>query len=150
MQQVAVPTPWRCRARTADGGRARGERCRRLDIHGGPKQKLQSEAGYIDARPQTRQLDENLLQRTAGPYISGSSGSQTSGAQVRHLRISVPLVGVLARQPEILFARRTLPPAPGEELGPLFRPHSATDHRTMTPRSPRMAAMRAAPPSSLR
>jgi hypothetical protein len=22
-QQVAVPTPWRCRARTADGGRAR-------------------------------------------------------------------------------------------------------------------------------
>jgi hypothetical protein len=58
--------------------------------------------------------------------------------------------GVLARRPEILFARHTLPPAAGEELRPLFRPHSATDHRTTTPRSPRMAAMRAAPPSSLR
>ena len=30
---------------------------------------LQSEAGYIDARPQSRQIDENLLRRTAGPYI---------------------------------------------------------------------------------
>src|ERR1700683_4820444 len=29
---------------------------------------LQSEAGYIDARPHNRQLDENLLRRTAGPY----------------------------------------------------------------------------------
>src|ERR1700724_3377907 len=25
----------------------------RADVHGGPEQKLQSEAGYIDARPQT-------------------------------------------------------------------------------------------------
>ena len=30
---------------------------------------LQSEAGYIDARPYIRQIDETLLQRTAGPYI---------------------------------------------------------------------------------
>jgi hypothetical protein len=30
---------------------------------------LQSKAGYIDARPHIRQLDEVLLQRTAGPYI---------------------------------------------------------------------------------
>src|SRR5260370_33519562 len=30
---------------------------------------LQSEAGYIDARPQIRQIDENLLRRTAGPYM---------------------------------------------------------------------------------
>jgi hypothetical protein len=30
---------------------------------------LQAEAGYIDARPQSRQIDENLLRRTAGPYI---------------------------------------------------------------------------------
>jgi hypothetical protein len=30
---------------------------------------LQSKAGYIDARPHIRQLDEILLQRTAGPYI---------------------------------------------------------------------------------
>jgi hypothetical protein len=34
-QQVAVLTPWRCRARTADGGRARGERYRRLAYRGG-------------------------------------------------------------------------------------------------------------------
>ena len=32
---------------------------------------LQSKAGYIDARPHIRQLDEVLLQRTAGPYIRG-------------------------------------------------------------------------------
>ena len=31
---------------------------------------LQSEAGYIDARPHVRQIDETLLQRTAGPYIA--------------------------------------------------------------------------------
>ena len=30
---------------------------------------LQSKAGYIDARPHIRQLDEIFLQRTAGPYI---------------------------------------------------------------------------------
>jgi hypothetical protein len=30
---------------------------------------LQSKAGYIDARPHIRQLDEILLQRTAGAYI---------------------------------------------------------------------------------
>jgi hypothetical protein len=30
---------------------------------------LQTEAGYIDARPRIRQIDETLLQRTAGPYI---------------------------------------------------------------------------------
>ena len=41
----------------------------RSDIHDGREHKtLQSEAGYIDARPH-QQLDENLLQRTAGPYI---------------------------------------------------------------------------------
>jgi hypothetical protein len=36
---------------------------------------LQSKAGYIDARPHIRQLDEILLQRTAGPYI-GSIASE--------------------------------------------------------------------------
>ena len=30
---------------------------------------LQSEAGYIDARPHIRQINEIFLQRTAGPYI---------------------------------------------------------------------------------
>ena len=40
----------------------------RADIHDGPEHTLQSEAGYIDARPYCR-IDENLLHRTAGPYI---------------------------------------------------------------------------------
>jgi hypothetical protein len=40
----------------------------RADIHDGPEHTLQSEAGYIDARPLTP-ARQNLLQRTAGPYI---------------------------------------------------------------------------------
>ena len=30
---------------------------------------LHSKTGYIDASPQIRQIDEDLLQRTAAPYI---------------------------------------------------------------------------------
>ena len=42
----------------------------RADIHDGSEHNtLQSEAGYIDARPHIRQIDETLLQRAAGPYI---------------------------------------------------------------------------------
>jgi hypothetical protein len=38
----------------------------RADIHDGSEHNtLQSEAGYIDARPHIRQSDETLLQRTA-------------------------------------------------------------------------------------
>src|SRR5438128_6102668 len=42
----------------------------------GSTSALQSEAGYIDARPQIRQIDENLLRRTAGPYnrVKNASG----------------------------------------------------------------------------
>ena len=40
----------------------------RADIHDGPEQTLQSEAGYSNARPH-RQDRRNLLHRTAGPYI---------------------------------------------------------------------------------
>src|SRR6266702_6867333 len=40
----------------------------RADIHDGPEHMLQSDAGYIDARPLTP-ARQNLLQRTAGPYI---------------------------------------------------------------------------------
>ena len=39
---------------------------------------LQAEAGYIDARPQSRQIDETLLRRTAGPYI-GVKGGKAQG-----------------------------------------------------------------------
>ena len=50
----------------------------RADIHGGPEQTLQSEAGYIDARPHSRQIDENLLQHTAAPYIRVRNGGPSS------------------------------------------------------------------------
>src|SRR5216684_7341425 len=40
----------------------------RADIHDGREHMLQSEAGYIDARLLTP-ARQNLLQRTAGPYI---------------------------------------------------------------------------------
>src|SRR5262249_36371491 len=40
----------------------------RADVHEGREHMLQSEAGYIDARPH-RQDRGNLLHRTAGPYI---------------------------------------------------------------------------------
>src|ERR1700724_1434468 len=39
----------------------------RADIHDGREHMLQSEAGYIDARPH-HQDRQNLLHRTAGPY----------------------------------------------------------------------------------
>jgi hypothetical protein len=59
----------------------------RADIHEGREHMLQSEAGYIDARPH-RQDQRNLLHRTAGPYIGSiatfpvpavMSGSDSSG-----------------------------------------------------------------------
>ena len=50
----------------------------RADIHDGPEQPLQSEAGYIDARPLCRQIDEILLRRTAGPYIGSDSALLTA------------------------------------------------------------------------
>src|SRR5437763_15636535 len=39
----------------------------RADIHDGPEQTLQSEAGYSNARPH-QPGRRNLLHRTAGPY----------------------------------------------------------------------------------
>ena len=55
-----------------------GER-KRADIHDGPEHNaLQSEAGYIDARPQCPQIDEILLRRTAGPYIRVKTGKAQS------------------------------------------------------------------------
>ena len=65
--------------------------------------------------------------------------------------ISVPLVArLLDGQKD--FRPDDLPPLTGEELRPLLRPRLtlAADQRTATPRSPRMAAMCTAPPSTLR
>jgi len=51
----------------------------RADIHEGPEHMLQSEAGYIDARPH-RQDRRNLLHRTAGPYIWVKTSPQNMSA----------------------------------------------------------------------
>jgi hypothetical protein len=50
---------------------------------------LQPEAGYIDARLQSRQVDENLLRRTAGPYIRVKLRRTTPSA-VSRLLIQFP------------------------------------------------------------
>jgi len=47
---------------------------------------LQSKAGYIDARPHIRPLDEVLLQCTAGPYIWVKSGN----TQNEHILSALP------------------------------------------------------------
>src|SRR5262249_2119912 len=47
----------------------------RADVHEGREHMLQSEAGYIDARPH-RQDRGNLLHRTAGPYIRVKTGGE--------------------------------------------------------------------------
>ena len=58
----------------------------RADIHDGPEHTLQSEAGYIDARPHHRGR-RNLLHRTAGPY---SRVILDGAAQAAHLLIAAP------------------------------------------------------------
>jgi hypothetical protein len=75
----------------------------------------------------------------------------TTACQVRHQRISVPLVACLLDRQKY-FRPADLPPPTGEELRPLLRPRLtlAADQRTATPCSPRMAAMCTAPPSTLR
>ena len=75
----------------------------------------------------------------------------TTNCQVRHLRITVPLVECLIDGVRY-FRPGDLPPPSGDELRPLFRPRltRGADQRTGTPRSPRLAAMCPAPPSTLR
>jgi hypothetical protein len=46
---------------------------------------LQSKAGYIDARPHIRQLEEVLLQRTAGPYIWVIFDRDEASSRSRHV-----------------------------------------------------------------
>src|ERR1700730_17074920 len=61
----------------------------RANIHDGSEHNtLQSEAGYIDARPHVRQIDETLLQRTAGPYIGVIFVGSTRFRRSRHVRFA--------------------------------------------------------------
>src|ERR1700682_4424556 len=71
----------------------------RADIHGGPEQKLQSEAGYIDARPQTDSSTKTSC--NARPDHTFGSNSEV-GPLERHVR-STPN----SRR------RRTTAPCPG-------------------------------------
>src|SRR5215472_14452121 len=67
----------------------------RADIHGGPEHPLQSEAGYIDARPHSP-VRGILLRRTAGPYNRVNRvGSPTSALR--------PLMLQEQRQSDITF-----------------------------------------------
>jgi hypothetical protein len=55
---------------------------------------LQSKAGYIDARPHIRQLEEVLLQRTAGPYIWVKMRKPRN----EHMSAGLPLIADIARR----------------------------------------------------
>jgi hypothetical protein len=78
------------------------------------------------------------------PYLN-------SNAQVRHLRITVPLVECLVDGVRY-FRPDDLPPPAGDELRPLLRPRltRGADQRTGTPRSPRLAAITDAAAPTLR
>src|SRR5215813_11231324 len=60
----------------------------RADIHDGPEQTLQSEAGYSNARPH-QPGRRNLLHRTAGPY----SRVKTGKARTEHKISALPKTG---------------------------------------------------------
>jgi hypothetical protein len=67
---------------------------------------LQSEAGYIDARPHIRQLDEVLLQRTAGPYIRVRSRPDAVTQATSALPLKADIRDLASTRP--LCARRRL------------------------------------------
>jgi hypothetical protein len=78
---------------------------------------LQSEAGYIDARPHIRQIDEIFLQRTAGPYIRVRLGPARAAATGKRHLYKLPSRSVmLARvSPERTAAK---PPATSDAVFP--------------------------------
>ena len=59
----------------------------RADIHDGPEQTLQSEAGYSNARPR-QPSRRNLLQRTAGPYRWVIFDIVGQGSTSQHVRFA--------------------------------------------------------------
>jgi hypothetical protein len=66
----------------------------RADIHDGREHMLQSEAGYIDARPH-HQDRQNLLHRTAGPYIRVKSLGGDRGREPVYVRSTSDRVEIL-------------------------------------------------------
>src|SRR5262245_48098363 len=86
----------------------------------GSHDKLQSETGYIDARPHSPDRG-NLLQRTAGPYIWVKLGPQPMfAARPLHPRLcslipghSVKLSATILAGPTVLSAVGAIPPHDG-------------------------------------
>jgi hypothetical protein len=73
---------------------------------------LQSEAGYIDARPHIRQLDEVLLQRTAGPYMWVKRYRLTRPRSAGDVRFYSDSVGILAAQRNAASCQEQMRPMP--------------------------------------
>src|SRR5258708_38640649 len=79
----------------------------RADIHGGPEQKLQSEAGYIDARPQTDSSTKTSC--NARPdHTSGSKCEILAGSRCFPLFSQHRTFGATARQGMLKAQRFTL------------------------------------------
>src|SRR3984893_4481580 len=107
----------------------------RADIHDGPEHNtLQSEAGYIGARPHIRQIDETLLQRTAGPYLWVIFVRSTRFRRSRHVRFAP-----IASEPSHAANRRGVPTADTEgretcaiapDVQAIFRRRRAKKRRT--------------------
>jgi hypothetical protein len=51
----------------------------RADIHGGPEHTLQSEAGYIDARPKSRQIDQTSCDARPDHTIGSIAAAELRG-----------------------------------------------------------------------
>src|SRR4029077_20843742 len=96
----------------------------RADIHEGPEHMLQSEAGYIDARPH-RQDRRNLLHRTAGPYI----GSKPASLRVNRESTSATC-GLMHRSKDRLYSS-TLSARTRKDSG-MVRPRALAALRLIT------------------
>jgi hypothetical protein len=76
----------------------------RADIHDGPEQTLQSEAGYSNASPH-HQVDENLLHRTAGPYSRVKTRIRAFRAYVSFHQLRTKAVNAYSRSVPILLQK---------------------------------------------
>ena len=104
--------------RTQSGSRLIRESGRmRADIHEGPEQTLQSEAGYSNARPH-QPGRRNLLHRTAGPY----SWVKLRRTRCEHMSSWLPLKADIPR------CSRHVANVPGPTYA-LTRTISRTSHR---------------------
>src|SRR6516225_4742961 len=95
----------------------------RADIHDGWEHTLQSEAGYIDARPH-RQDRGNLLHRTAGPYIRVTSSHYRTATSSAASPQSADIIRARAMQETM--TRKT------GRLGGVFQPPNRADILRLT------------------